>query len=96
MHEPGDRPGKYESMAQGYALGAIAYEIIASLLLFGGLGWLLSLILPIGSWGIVVGLVFGLVVGMARFIMRGLAFTREQERERKERAERDSRRDSSP
>lgn len=95
MPKPEDRPGKYESMAQGYALGAIAYEIIASLLLFGGLGWLVSLVLPIGSWGIVVGLVFGLIVGMARFILRGLAFTREQERARKEQSERDTRHDSS-
>ena len=59
-----------------YRLAAMGYEIIAAIVVCGGLGWLGDWLLGTWPWLLISGLGVGLVVGMLRFVRDALRANR--------------------
>lgn len=51
----------------GLAYGAVI-SLVGSILLFMGIGWAIDKYLQTSPWGIVIGIIFGTVVGFYQFI----------------------------
>lgn len=51
----------------GLAYGAVI-SLVGSILLFMGIGWAVDKYLQSSPWGIVIGIIFGAIVGFYQFI----------------------------
>jgi F0F1-type ATP synthase assembly protein I len=60
-----------------YRVGGIGFDLAATIVVFGVVGYGTDRLLNIDPWGIVVGLILGLVVGFIRLIRTAARLSRE-------------------
>jgi ATP synthase protein I len=73
-HDDGARPNQASAYARGFRMST---ELVAGVLVGGGLGWLLDRWLGISPWGLIVFLMLGFAAGVLN-VMRAAGVVREQ------------------
>jgi ATP synthase protein I len=73
-HDSDARPNQASAYARGFRMST---ELVAGVLVGGGLGWLLDRWLGISPWGLIVFLMLGFAAGVLN-VMRAAGVVREQ------------------